>query len=256
MAILISLPLPGPAWAEVGVLAGDEDFKLLANRGFAQAVDGPHADGSPLNSYAWSMEWFNNALLVGTLRNDGTTMQRTAQIWRYTPGGAGGIAGTWKMVYQSPLSFYGPKDLGYRWMTPCNVGGTSRLYVTTMGSQKGRILYSDDGITFREATTYGLNASDVGYRPLVCFKDPGGKTLLITSPVGVGGSNFNADFSDLNVTELWMKLDVGNYQVVRFRDAIDAGVHLGESIVDQLQLCWIGIRRFSRRRQTSFGNGP
>jgi hypothetical protein len=196
MAILASLPLPGPAWAEVGVLDGNEDFKLLATQGFAQAVDGPHADGSPLNSYAWSMEWFNGALLVGTLRSTGTTQQKRAQIWRYTPGGTGGIAGSWKMVYQSPTSFYGPQDLGYRWMTACNVGGTPRLYVTTMGSQRGRILYSNDGITFREATTNGLNTSDIGYRPLVCFKDPGRKTLLITSPVGVGGKNFNSDTSN------------------------------------------------------------
>jgi hypothetical protein len=196
MAFLASLPLPGPVWAEVGVLGGDEDFNLLATRGFAQAVDGPHAEGSPLNSYAWSMEWFNGALLVGTLRNQGTTQQRRAQIWRYTPGGVGGIAGSWKMVYQSPTSSYGPQDLGYRWMTVCNAGGTPRVYVTTMGSQKGRILYSDDGITFREAATSGLKTSDIGYRPLVCFKDPGGKTLLITSPVGRGGKDFDADLSN------------------------------------------------------------
>jgi hypothetical protein len=60
-----------------------------------------------------------------------------------------------------------------------------------MGSQTGRILYSDDGITFKQASTAGLSGGDLGYRPLVCFKDPGGKTLLITSPVGAREETFN-----------------------------------------------------------------
>jgi hypothetical protein len=134
--LLVCLMVSVSAGAAAGVLDGNEDFNLLATRGFAQAVDGPHADGSPLNSFAWSMEWFNGALLVGTLKAEGSLQQMRGQIWRYTPGGTGGIAGSWKMVYQSPTSFYGPKDLGYRWMTVCNVGGTPRLYVTTMGSKQ------------------------------------------------------------------------------------------------------------------------
>jgi hypothetical protein len=73
-------------------------------------------------------------------------------------------------------------------MTVCNAGGTPRLYVTTMGS-RGRVLYSDNGTTFNQASTTGLKSSDRGYRPLVCFKDPGGKTLLITSPVAVQGDS-------------------------------------------------------------------
>ena len=77
-----------PVRAEVGVLDGNEDFKLLATRGFAQAVDGPHAEGTPLNSYAWSMEWFNGALLVGTLKDQGTFPAKEGPdlalyAWRY-----------------------------------------------------------------------------------------------------------------------------------------------------------------------------
>ncbi|HXX82042.1 MAG TPA: hypothetical protein VEI46_10870, partial [Thermodesulfovibrionales bacterium] len=186
IVLLVPLTAPGRAAATVGVLGDDEDFALLASLGFEQAVDGHHSQGSTSNSYAWSMEWFNGALLVGTMRQDGTV----AQIWRYSPAGAGGISGTWKMVYQP--GFLDPKDYGYRWMTVCNTGGTPRLYVTTMGS-RGRLLYSNDGITFKQASTTGLKSSDMGYRPLVCYKDPGGKTLLITSPVGVKG---NSDLSN------------------------------------------------------------
>ncbi len=168
-------------WAAVGILDGNEDFALLASHGFTEAVDGPHAEASPANKYAWSMAWFNGALVVGTFSPTG---QNGGQIWRYAPAGTGGLSGTWKMVYQSPSGFFAPKDLGYRWMTVCDAGGTPRLYAATLSTDSGRIVYSEDGINFHQASTAGLSRSDHGYRPLVCFKDPGGQTLLITSPVG------------------------------------------------------------------------
>lgn len=193
------------------MLDGDDDFKLLATLGFAQAVDGPHSQGTTQNSYAWSMEWFKGALLVGTLRQNSTR----AQIWRYTPAGTGGITGTWKMVYQS--SRLEPADSGYRWMTVCDVGGAQRLFVATWGSQRGRILYSDDGITFRQASTSGL-AGDIGYRPLVCFRDPGGKTLLITSPVGVRGDSETSNNPIVLATDDPIRGTWRPYSPLRFGD--------------------------------------
>ena len=34
--------------ASAGLLSGDQDFKLMAWQGFAQAIDGPHPEGTPL----------------------------------------------------------------------------------------------------------------------------------------------------------------------------------------------------------------
>jgi len=191
LAIAITLAVPGLTGATPGVLDSGADFSLLATRGFALVVNGSTAlvpgAGSFQNSYAWSGEWFVNRAFVGAVHREGPALRDLrGEIWRYTPGGVGGIAGTWQRVFQSPFLFL-PTDIGYRWMTVCDVGdGVQRLYATTLGLQRGRILYSTDGNTFQQATTTGLPTNAPGYRPIVCFKDPGGKTLLITSPVGEG----------------------------------------------------------------------
>lgn len=199
MSLLALLATSRPAGAEVGVPDSNADFALLASQGFAQAVDGPHPEGSRRNIYAWSAAWFGGRLFVGVVGRGGTVSELRGQIWRYTPAGTGGIAGTWAMVFQSPLVLNTPTDVGYRWMTVCDVGGSSRLYVATLGAFRGRILYSNDGNTFQQATASGLSFTDVGYRPLVCFKDPSGRTLLVTSPVGAGGltsQTFDSDTSN------------------------------------------------------------
>lgn len=199
LAIVITLAVSGPTWADPGLLEGKGDFAVLATQGFQKVVNGSTAlvagGGTFRNSYAWSGEWFGGRAFVGTVVREGSVQQLRGEIWRYTPGGTGGIAGTWARVYQSPTGFLIPTDLGYRWMTKCTVGdGVERLYATTLGLQRGRIIYSTDGNTFQAATTTGLPTNAPGYRPLVCFKDPDGKTLLITSPVGEGSlSSLNTD---------------------------------------------------------------
>jgi hypothetical protein len=88
-----------------------KDFIKVASAGF----------GDPHNSHAWSMDWFQGRLYVGTSRDilwlfarmgnytyldpfpvplpPLAEMDLRAQIWRYTPA-----TGAWDKVYTSPLS--------------------------------------------------------------------------------------------------------------------------------------------------------
>jgi hypothetical protein len=196
LAIAITLAVPGLTGASgptPGVLDSKADFSLLATRGFDLVVNGSTAlvdgAGTLRNSYAWSGEWFGGSAFVGTVVREGTVQQLRGEIWRYTPGvGAGVIAGSWTRVFQSPTGFFIPQEIGYRWMTVCDPGdtGTPKLFVSTLGLQTGRILYSTDGNTFQQVTTTGLPTNAPGYRTIVCFKPVSGPTLLITSPVGEG----------------------------------------------------------------------
>lgn len=186
LVLITCLTALSPAVA-YGFIDGIEDFVLLAARGFAYGVDGPHPKGTLRNVIVWSMAWFNDQLFVGTAAlssNPAEWGRLGGQIWRYTPGGTAGVAGVWKLVYESPVAGI-PIDGGYRWMQICDVGdGVPRLYVVTFGLLGGRVLYTSDGATFHEASMAGLRREDLGYRPLVCFTTPGGKRLLVTSPVG------------------------------------------------------------------------
>jgi hypothetical protein len=182
----------------------EEDFVPLATQGFLTAVDGEHPEGSRRNSYIWSMRWWNDKLYVGTIRDvlcfrgggvppeyatvcppPGTlTPDQRAEIWEYTPGGEGGIAGTWQRVFQSPLIPFGsaliPLDIGYRNMLECDAGGTQFLYVVNIGAG-GRVLYTQDGITYSQASSNGLDtANDLGYRSMACWKG-----RLWISPAGI-----------------------------------------------------------------------
>ena len=87
-----------------------KDFTRVASAGF----------GDPHNSHAWSMEWFQGRLYVGTSRDmlwvsrrmgnfsyldpypvalpPRAAMDLRAQIWRYTPE-----TGRWEQDYTSPL---------------------------------------------------------------------------------------------------------------------------------------------------------
>ncbi|MFO1323278.1 MAG: hypothetical protein U1F15_04355 [Burkholderiales bacterium] len=191
---------PAPA---ADVLNGNEDFKLMASQGFEQAVDGPHAQGSYKNDYAWSMMWFKGKLYVGTGRfeTDPVTGQPTAgQIWAYTPGGVDGTNGTWSLAFESPAFIVGggPREFGYRWMTKCTFRGTEYLFISTLGTVQGNILYTADGVTFTPVTQIGIPFQSVGFRTMVCWTEASGKQMLITSPVGQAGdaTTFDSDRSD------------------------------------------------------------
>ena len=189
-----------PAFA-APLLDGNDDFTLLATLGFAQAVDGAHAEGSPSNSYAWSMAWFRGKLYVGTGRfesNGGGGVPGPAQIWAYTPGGAAGTAGTWALVHQSPTSLGLAREFGYRWMTVCSFRGTEYLFVSTIGALQGNVLYTANGTTFSAVSRSGMPSPAVGFRTMVCFTEASGKALLVTTPVGKsdGVVSFDSDLSD------------------------------------------------------------
>jgi hypothetical protein len=190
--LVAALACSMPFGAGAEELNGNEDFAPLARRGFAEAVDGSHTDGSPDNSYAFSMAWFQGRLFVGTIRNvvdaaDQPLESLRAEIWRYTPAGPHGLSGSWQRVYRSPLLWFTdiPWEIGYRNMLVCDAGdGVSRLYVATLGTLSGRLLYTEDGESFQTASTQGFSGEDPGYRPLVCMNG-----WLFTSPVGISGDS-------------------------------------------------------------------
>ncbi|MFO1314450.1 MAG: hypothetical protein U1F58_02510 [Burkholderiales bacterium] len=231
--LALALAAAAPVRA-AGMLSGDADFKLLATLGFEQAIDGAHPEGSQLNEYAWSMTWFKGKLYVGTGRfeTDGTAASlatMTGQIWAYTPGGPDGSTGRWAMVLQAPMGLLGPREFGYRWMTVCNFGGTDYLFVSTAGIAQGNILRTTDGLTFTPVTSIGYPVGTVGFRTMVCFTDPSGKRLLVTTPVGKGGdaTTYDTDVSD-NPVVLVNENPVGlgtwrTYSPMRFNDStVDA----------------------------------
>ncbi len=225
LAVGILLGLASGAASAAGP-ANAGDFGQLSKNGFASAVNGafyldpgktefpnlqPTGLGGPLNTYSWSMAWFQNTLWVGTNR-DALGTDRVAagpaEIWRYSPsagdaGGDWGLSGTWQQVYVSPnvsrivawlsggsVPTDYPRDAGYRNMSVCNAGGsgaTSRLYVTATGLPPN-ILYWN-GSTFSATSTSGFpttlnnvsntNTADFGFRGLTCFKG-----RLFASPAG------------------------------------------------------------------------
>ena len=233
LAIALAVAAAAPVRA-AGLLNDNADFKLLATLGFTQAIDGAHPEGNEFNQYAWSMTWFRGKLYVGTGRfdTDGTVanlLTMTGQIWAYTPGGADGSTGTWALVLQSPMTLTGPREFGYRWMTVCSFGGTEYLFVSTAGFTQGNILRTSDGVTFTPLSRSGFPAGSVGFRTTVCFTETSGRQLLITTPVGKGGSvdTYDADMSNNPVvlandnpagTGTWR-----TYSPMRFNDAsVDA----------------------------------
>ena len=189
--------------ASAGLLSGDQDFKLMAWQGFAQAIDGPHPEGSTLNGYSWSMSWFKGKLYVGTLvfQNDGTLSglaNMVGQIWAYTPGGPTGANGTWSLALQSPPGIVSPREFGYRWMTVCKFNGVDYMFVSTAGFLQGNILRTTDGVTFTPLSRTGYPPNSVGFRTMVCFTDGNGKPMLVTSEVGKAGNatTYDTDASD------------------------------------------------------------
>ncbi|MCC7040975.1 MAG: hypothetical protein IT516_11770, partial [Burkholderiales bacterium] len=200
LALFLMLPRIG---STADLLDGNEDFKLLAQLGLEQAVDGPHAQGARTNDYMWSMAWFKGKLYVGTGRfeiDPATGLPAPGQIWRYTPGGTDGRSGTWALAYTAPnvplLNV--AREFGYRWMTACSFGGVDYLFISTLGPLEGNILYTSDGVTFRVASRIGYPSGTVGFRTMACFRDPALGQVLITTPVGKGGDvqTFDSDRTD------------------------------------------------------------
>jgi len=202
-AVLLCCALLAAPAAAAPLLDGNADFRLLATNGFAHAIDGPHAQGSELNQYAWAMAWFKGKLYVGTGRfsTDGSAPSlatMTGQIWVYTPGGSDGATGMWALAYEAPPGIVAPREFGYRWMTVCNFGGREYLYVSTAGVFQGNILRTADGVTFTPMSRTGYPPNSVGFRTMVCFTEPSGKQLLITTEVGKAGDvdTYDSDLSD------------------------------------------------------------
>lgn len=193
--------MPRPAHAQ-GLLDGNEDFKLLAELGFEQAVDGAHAQGTRTNDYAWSMAWFKGKLYVGTGRFEidaSTGQPRAGQIWRYTPGGPDGRSGTWEFVFESPgFIGGGAREFGYRWMTACTFEGVEYLFISTLGTFQGNILYTSNGTTFTPVNRAGFPSNTVGFRTMACFNEGGYRSMLVTTPVGKAGDaeTFDPDRAD------------------------------------------------------------
>lgn len=176
LCVPLALP-PAPAQAQI-LIPGPDDFKLAAPQGF----------GDRQNSGAWSMQWWNGHLYVGTARSwycwvqaglhvqypqvpyppiDSTNdcpanillLPLEAEIWRHSP-----VAGTWKRVYKSPRDLLVPghpgnltsRDIGYRGMAVFKEGdGQEALYVGAATSYllwpptpAPRILRSINGINF------------------------------------------------------------------------------------------------------------
>ncbi len=195
------LSIASLAVSAVPLLDGNEDFKLMASEGFTKAIDGPHADGSPENDYAWSMAWFKGKLYVGTGRfetSDSQPVPSAGQLWVYTPAGADGASGTWAVAYTSPQFLSLPREVGYRWMTQCNFRGQDYLFISTLGPLQGNILYTSDGVTFNTVSRTGVPFQSIGFRTMVCFTEASGRQVLVTSPVGTlnGPNGVDSDRSD------------------------------------------------------------
>jgi hypothetical protein len=139
LTVAASLLLSGGA--NGAIQAGAPGVSILAQNGF----------GERANTYAWSMDWFNGKLYVGTGRNELCVEEQTvqhyfpllnayttnpstnvrcpanpynmklrAQIWQYTPP-----TQEWKLVYKAPEKERNPlqpnkrvaSDIAYRGMT-------------------------------------------------------------------------------------------------------------------------------------------
>jgi len=152
------------------------DFTPIAVQGF----------GDRQNTWAWSMEWFQGKLYVGTNRAYECVVQASianilpsayppsdpdiqctpspsdlplqAEIWSWTPA-----TNTWARVFQSPndvpipgTNKFTARDIGFRGMYLFQESdGTQALYVggcsakaIYSGAPQGRLLRTTDGVTF------------------------------------------------------------------------------------------------------------
>jgi SAM-dependent methyltransferase len=191
------------ALASLGLDASD--FTKIATRGF----------GDPLNSYAHSMAWFRDHLYVGTTRanlcmvkahnppaldpwpikcpNDYYTLDRRAQIWRYSPH-----TQKWQNVYVAPIvrardGAGVPRDIGYRGMAVFQASGdrAPALHVCAWSPWKAGkppiILRTYDGVRFQEIPVPTTDPSLNSFRALFPFEG-----RLFTAPTGRIHGGINA----------------------------------------------------------------
>ncbi len=164
----------GSQGMQEGQILDAEDFVQTSVQGF----------GDRQNTWAWSMQWWNGHLYVGTNRSWGCVryaawlpdlyppsdpdIQCTpepedlllqAEIWRYAPE-----TDIWERVYQSPNDVeipespekYTARDFGFRGMTVFTESdGTEALYVAGVSTRPihpdvppPRLLRSADGVNF------------------------------------------------------------------------------------------------------------
>ena len=179
-----------------------DDFRRVAANGW----------GDRLNSYAYSMAWFGDALYVGNSRGNLVMIHRhhpewlqtwpvrvpqnfhdldfRAQIWRYTPRSV-----VWDRVYLSPrvASSDGkqvPRDIGYRSMAVHRQALWVAAFSPASSALPPQILRSRDGRTFEAASKAGTDPALNTYRILQAF---GGR--MYTSPTGRVGGAANASNS-------------------------------------------------------------
>jgi hypothetical protein len=80
-----------------------------------------------------------------------------------------------------------PYFVGFRSATTCTTGGVTRQYVSGFGP-RGRIVFTQTGLTFSQASITGLNTDllggDLGYGRSECFK-----AAVWVSPVGTQTDN-------------------------------------------------------------------
>jgi hypothetical protein len=171
------------------------------------------------NSYIWGLEWYHDpnladpSLYAGTARNlfcllngqgegcpeptEGALLpiprypEDAAHIWRYDPGGAGGIEGSWTQVFESPEvdAFTGcvlevdtasanpildfvvclfsgaegayPATVGIRNLEQCDAGGTNHLYAAGLGLFGKVYVLNSAGTDFTEASSAGATFTEI-----------------------------------------------------------------------------------------------
>lgn len=175
--------------------------------GFYRIADGGF--GQPQNAYAWTMEWFNGKLYVGTSRNnlcnaaivqqslwtrnvtgcpdqqDYLSLDMRAQIWAYTPQ-----TNSWRQVFLSPMvnQFINghvirlARDAGYRTMAIyTDSKGVTALYVGTAGfGDLAYLLRSVDGVHWETLGPAGLGIHANSIRALTSYAG-----RLFVAPIGV-----------------------------------------------------------------------
>jgi hypothetical protein len=174
--------------------------------------------GEKTNDYAWSMAWFKGKLYVGTARNeecmerlttqfyyptrnaypgastsgvtcppDQNDLDLRVQIWQWSP-----LAGTWKMVYESPADVPNPadpskplaRDIGFRGMVVYN----NQLYIgantvnevvpSVAATNPPQLLRTSDGTHFTPVAAAPPNINNptgnqvpMGYRAMAVYKN-------------------------------------------------------------------------------------
>jgi hypothetical protein len=184
------------ALTEEDTMLDAKDFTKVASVGF----------GDPHNSYAWSMEWFQGRLYVGTGRDilwlfarmgnhayldpypvpllPRAKMDLRGQIWRYTPEAA-----SWEQVYTSPLMT--PSPLRVMATIPWRRLLRARRMLSRQARQRStRAVMGGLLRGWREWVGAGFKievARDMGYRNMAVYTDRHGTEALYVVTIGAEG---------------------------------------------------------------------